>query len=62
MKGNPRLKYLVIPFLLLVIFVGIKSLGSAPADEVEKISRFRELTPAQKGLMLSARKESGKYT
>ncbi|MEQ4601116.1 MAG: conjugative transfer ATPase [Pseudomonas amygdali] len=33
-----------------------------PPDEVEKISRFRELTPAQKGLMLSARKESGKYT
>ncbi len=31
MKGNPLLKYLVIPFLLLVIFVGIKSLGSAPA-------------------------------
>ncbi len=62
MKGNPLLKYLVIPFLLLVIFVGIKSLGSAPADEVEKIFRYRELTPAQKGLMLSARKESGKYT
>ncbi|MCZ0945978.1 MULTISPECIES: conjugative transfer ATPase [Pseudomonas syringae group] len=33
-----------------------------PPDEVEKISRFRELTPAQKSLMLSARKESGKYT
>ena len=33
-----------------------------PPDEVEKISRFRELTPAQKALMLSARKESGKYT
>ncbi|MBX6434909.1 conjugative transfer ATPase, partial [Pseudomonas syringae pv. tomato] len=31
-------------------------------DEVEKISRFRELTQAQKSLMLSARKESGKYT
>lgn len=33
-----------------------------PPDEVEKISRFCELTPAQKALMLSARKESGKYT
>jgi conjugative transfer ATPase len=33
-----------------------------PPDEVEKISRFRELTPSQKTLMLSARKESGKYT
>ncbi|NAT71918.1 conjugative transfer ATPase, partial [Pseudomonas syringae pv. actinidiae] len=33
-----------------------------PPDEVEKISRFRELTQAQKSLMLSARKESGKYT
>ena len=33
-----------------------------PPDEVEKISRFRELTPAQKALMLSARKKSGKYT
>jgi len=33
-----------------------------PPDEVEKISRFRELTPSQKALMLSARKESGKYT
>ncbi|EGH25649.1 hypothetical protein PSYMO_31212, partial [Pseudomonas amygdali pv. mori str. 301020] len=35
MKGNPLLKYLVIPFLLLVIFVGIKSLGSAPAPNTE---------------------------
>ncbi|MEI7165514.1 conjugative transfer ATPase [Pectobacterium parmentieri] len=35
---------------------------SMPADEVEKIARFRELTPAQKALMLSARKESGKFT
>ena len=34
---------------------------SMPPDEVEKIARFRELTPAQKTLMLSARKESGKY-
>ena len=33
-----------------------------PPDEVEKISKFRELSPAQKALMLSARKESGKYT
>lgn len=33
-----------------------------PPDEVEKIARFRELTAAQKALMLSARKESGKYT
>lgn len=31
-------------------------------DEVEKISRFRELSPAQKSMMLSARKESGKFT
>lgn len=34
----------------------------APPDEVEKISRFRELSPAQKSMMLSARKESGKFT
>ncbi|CAB3647775.1 conjugative transfer ATPase [Achromobacter pestifer] len=33
-----------------------------PPDEVEKIARFRELNPAQKALMLSARKESGKFT
>lgn len=33
-----------------------------PPDEVEKIARFRELTPAQKSMMLSARKESGKFT
>ncbi|GAJ29307.1 conjugative transfer ATPase [Acidomonas methanolica] len=33
-----------------------------PPDEVEKIARFRELTPAQKALMLSARKESGKFS
>ncbi|MDR2625658.1 MAG: conjugative transfer ATPase, partial [Zoogloeaceae bacterium] len=30
-------------------------------DEVEKIARFRELNPSQKALMLSARKEAGKY-
>lgn len=34
---------------------------SMPPDEVEKIARFRELTAAQKALMLSARKESGKF-
>lgn len=34
---------------------------SMPPDEVEKIARFRELNPAQKAMMLSARKESGKY-
>ena len=28
----------------------------------EKIARFRELTPAQKALMLSARKEAGKFS
>ncbi|NWB94815.1 conjugative transfer ATPase [Pseudomonas gingeri] len=33
-----------------------------PPDEVEKIAKFRELSPSQKALMLSARKESGKYT
>jgi hypothetical protein len=35
---------------------------SMPPDEVEKIARFRELSPAQKALMRSARKEAGKYT
>ncbi|MCO6056794.1 conjugative transfer ATPase [Pseudomonas sp. MOB-449] len=35
---------------------------SMPPDEVEKIARFRELTPAQKALMLSARKETGKFS
>ncbi len=35
---------------------------SMPPDEVEKIARFRELSPAQKALMLSARKEGGKFT
>lgn len=34
---------------------------SMPPDEVEKVGRFRELTPSQKTLMLSARKESGKF-
>lgn len=34
---------------------------SMPPDEVEKIARFRELSPAQKTLMMSARKEAGKY-
>jgi len=33
-----------------------------PPDEVNKITRFRELNDAQKALMLSARKESGKFT
>ena len=33
-----------------------------PPDEVNKIARFRELNDAQKALMLSARKESGKLT
>jgi conjugative transfer ATPase len=35
---------------------------SMPPDEIEKIARFRELTPAQKALMLSARKETGKFS
>ena len=35
---------------------------SMPPDEVEKVARFRELNPAQKALMLSARKEAGKFS
>ncbi len=35
---------------------------SMPPDEVEKIARFRELNASQKALMLSARKETGKYS
>jgi conjugative transfer ATPase len=35
---------------------------SMPLDEVEKIARFRELSPARRALMPSARKESGKFT
>jgi conjugative transfer ATPase len=35
---------------------------SMPPDEVEKVARFRELNPAQKALILSARKEAGKFT
>jgi conjugative transfer ATPase len=35
---------------------------SMPPDEVEKIARFRELNPAQKALMLSARKEADKFS
>ena len=35
---------------------------SMPPDEVGKIARFRELSPAQKALMLSARKEAGKFS
>jgi conjugative transfer ATPase len=34
---------------------------SMPPDEVEKIARFRELTAAQRSLLLSARKQSGDY-
>src|SRR3546814_21083879 len=35
---------------------------SMPPDEVEKIARFRELTASQKALVLSARKEAGKFS
>ncbi|EIF29983.1 conjugative transfer ATPase [Burkholderia multivorans] len=35
---------------------------SMPPDEVEKIARFRELNASQKALMLSARKEAGKFS
>lgn len=35
---------------------------SMSPDEIEKIARFRELTPEQQALMLSARKETGKFT
>jgi hypothetical protein len=31
-------------------------------DEAEQVARFRTLTPAQRALLLSARKEPGKYT
>ncbi|MCP5437613.1 MAG: conjugative transfer ATPase [Chromatiaceae bacterium] len=33
-----------------------------PKDEVEQIARFRQLTDEQRQMLLSARKESGKYT
>jgi conjugative transfer ATPase len=33
-----------------------------PKEEVEQIARFKELTPDQRTLLLSARKEPGKYT
>ena len=33
-----------------------------PKEEVEQIARFKELTADQRTLLLSARKESGKYT
>ena len=33
-----------------------------PKDEVEQIARFRQLTNEQRQMLLSARKESGKYT
>jgi type IV secretory pathway VirB4 component len=35
---------------------------SMPPDEVEKVARFRELNAAQKRLLRSARKESGKFS
>ncbi|ELI8126375.1 conjugative transfer ATPase [Yersinia enterocolitica] len=35
---------------------------SMPPDEVEKIARFRDLNASQKALLLSARKEAGKFT
>jgi conjugative transfer ATPase len=35
---------------------------SMSPDEVDKVARFRELNPAQKALMRSARKESGKFS
>ncbi|MFH7617989.1 TIGR03752 family integrating conjugative element protein, partial [Pseudomonas syringae pv. tagetis] len=35
MKGNPLLKYLLIPFILFVIFFVIKSLGSAPTPNTD---------------------------
>ncbi|RMV98441.1 conjugative transfer ATPase [Pseudomonas caricapapayae] len=33
-----------------------------PPDEVEKIGKFRKLNDAQKSMLLSARKETGKFT
>jgi len=33
-----------------------------PKEEVEQIARFKDLTPEQRTLLLSARKEPGKYT
>lgn len=35
---------------------------SMPPDEIDKVARFRELTPEQRALMLSASKEVGKYS
>jgi len=32
------------------------------SDEAEQVGRFRELTPAQRAMLLSAHKEPGKYT
>ncbi len=32
-----------------------------PKEEVEQIARFKDLTDAQRSLLLSARKEPGKY-
>lgn len=33
-----------------------------PKEEVEQVARFRDLSPAQREMMLAARKEPGKYT
>ena len=33
-----------------------------PKEEIEQIARFKALTPEQKALLLSARKEPGLYT
>ena len=35
---------------------------SMPKDEVDQIARFRNLTEEQRQMLLSARKEPGKYT
>ena len=32
------------------------------SDEAEQVARFRELSPAQRAMLLSARKGPGKYT
>lgn len=45
---------------LLSMIEWIICLSMGP-DEVDKLSRFRELSPSQKALALSARKENGKY-
>jgi len=33
-----------------------------PKEEIEQISRFKDLTDEQKGMLRAARKEPGKYT